>query len=300
MLGAHLKGIFSPITTPFIDGAVAYEKLALNVKNWSKTGLKGFVVLGSNGEYPYLRIEEKRKVVRTVIESAFRESFIIVGTGCESTMETVELTNECAGLGADAALVVTPHYYGGKMDEAALMNHYTVVAEESEIPILLYNVTKFTQVDLPTDVVLRLSEHPNIIGIKDSNGNVSKLGEYLNGVDEHFQVLVGTAGALLGALNLGCAGGILALANVAPESCVEIFEGVRQGDLSTARDLQRKMIPVNKAVTATYGIPGLKAAMDMVGYFGGEPRLPLLPSTEKERLEIREILMQAGLIQKNL
>ena len=186
--------------------------------------------------------------------------------------------------------VVTPFYYGGRMNEEALFRHFTAVAEASDIPILIYNVTKFTNINVSVALTARLSRHPNIIGIKDSNGNVSSLGEMVNAVDKDFSVLVGTAGALFGALTLGAVGGVLALANVAPEDCVRIQHLLKQGDLDAARQLQIRMLPVNTAVTATYGVPGLKAALDMLGYFGGEPRLPLLPASEKERAEIEAIL----------
>jgi len=296
MADLKLQGVFPPIPTPFVDGEVSYERLASNVEKWSKTGISGFVVLGSNGEYPYLSEEEKRNVVRTVIRASPEHLPVIVGSGCESTRETIRLTNDCAELGAHAALVVTPHYYGGKMDKASLVNHYTVIADQAAIPILLYNVTKFTHLNLTADVVSTLSGHPNIVGIKDSNGSVSQLGEYLEAVQKDFHVLVGTAGAFFGGLALGCEGGILALANVAPEACVKMYESVGAGQFRAARDLQLRMIPVNQAVTATYGIAGLKAAMDMLGYFGGDPRLPLLPSTEKENAEIRNVLIQAHLL----
>jgi 4-hydroxy-2-oxoglutarate aldolase len=293
-----LHGVFPPITTPFIDGKVAYDKLACNVEKWSRTGLKGFVVLGSNGEYVYLSEEEKRTVVDTVVQSAAEEMLIIAGTGCESTAETIRLTEDCARLGAHAALVVTPHYYAGRMREAALMKHFSKLADHSPIPILLYNVPQFTHINMAADFVARLSEHPNIIGLKDSSGNVIQLGEILNGVAKDFNVLVGTAGVLFSGLTLGCVGGISALANVAPEACVKIFDLVKAGDLDAARELQLKMIPVNQAVTVVYGVPGLKAALDMRGYFGGDPRLPLLPSSEQEKSEMKAILKKADLLNK--
>lgn len=291
-----LHGVFPPITTPFIDGKVAYDKLASNVEKWSPTGLKGFVVLGSNGEYVSLSEEEKRTVIDTVVQSAPDEIRIIAGTGCESTVETLRLTRDCAKLGAHAALVVTPHYYSGRMGEAALVKHYSEVADHSPIPILLYNVPKFTHINLAAGFVARLSEHPNIIGIKDSSGNVIQLGEILNEVTKEFNVMVGTAGVLFSGLTIGCAGGVCALANVAPEACVKIFDLVIEGDLKAARELQLKILPVNQAVTAIYGVPGLKAAMDMLGYFGGDPRLPLLPSSEQELSEIKAILKKADLL----
>lgn len=296
MTQLDLHGIFPPITTPFINGKVAYDKLASNVERWNRAGLKGFVVLGSNGEYVSLSEEEKRTVVDTVVQSASKEMLVIAGTGCESTAETLRLTEDCAKLGAHAALVVTPHYYGGRMNEAALVKHYSAVADQSPLPILLYNVPKFTHINMAADLVTRLSEHPNIIGLKDSSGNVIQLGEILNAVAKDFNVMVGTAGVLFSGLTIGCVGGINALANVAPKQCVAILDMVKTGDLEAARELQLKMIPVNQAVTAVYGVPGLKAALDMRGYFGGDPRLPLLPSSDRERSEIEVILKKADLL----
>ena len=292
-----LNGIFPPIPTPFVDGHVAYDELAFNIEKWSKTGLKGLVAMGSNGEYVYLSAEEKRKFVEKVVALTPDHMLVIAGTGCESTRETIELTRDCAASGAHAALVVTPHYYGGRMNEAALLAYFTAVADQSPIPILLYNVPKFTHVNLTCRLVAQLSRHPNIAGIKDSTGNVIQLGEFLNHVEAEFSLMVGTAGALFGALALGCVGGVLALANVAPQNCVKIHALVKEGNFEAAKQLQIKMIPVNQAVTATYGVPGLKAAMDMLGYFGGDPRPPLLPASEKEKSEIREILIKADLLE---
>lgn len=291
-----LNGIFPPIPTPFAGDDIAYDKLAFNIEKWSRSGLKGLVVMGSNGEYVYLSANEKRELVERAVELTPEHMLVIAGTGCESVKETIELTRDCAGCGAYAALVVTPHYYSGRMNEAAMLAFFSAVADQSPIPIILYNVPKFTHVNLTVKLVAQLSGHPNIVGIKDSTGNVIQLGDFANNVDPDFNLLVGTAGALFGGLALGCNGGVLALANIAPEICVKIHEAVKSGDYETAKQLQLKMIPVNQAVTATYGVPGLKAAMDMLGYFGGDPRLPLMPSSEKEKSEIREILIKAGLL----
>ncbi len=296
MAKIDLNGIFPPIPTPFINEKVAFDKLAFNIERWNRTGLKGFVVLGSNGEYVSLSEAEKRAVVETVAQSAADQMRVIAGTGCESTAETLKLTEDSAKLGAHAALVVTPHYYGGRMNETALVKHYSAVADQSPIPILLYNVPKFTHINMAADWVARLSEHPNIIGLKDSSGNVIQLGEILNEVADDFNVLVGTAGVLFSGLTIGCVGGINALANVAPQQCVAILDLIKAGDLGAARELQLKMLPVNQAVTSVYGVPGLKAAMDMLGYFGGDPRLPLLPSSAQEKSEIEAILKKADLL----
>jgi len=291
----NLAGIYPPIVTPFLKDDVAHHYLAENVEKLSKSGIKGLIVLGSNGENVYLSEEEKIDVVKTTIQSASKNMLIIVGSGCESTRETIYLTNRMAKMGAHAALIVTPFYYGSKMNDEALIKYYSTVADQVEIPILLYNVPKFTGINLSVEALSALSKHPNIIGIKDSSGNVNQLGQYLNQVNPDFNVLVGTAGALFGALTLGCKGGILALANILPKKCVEIFQLVQDGKIKEARELQLRMIPVNHAITTKYGISGLKYAMNLLGYKGGEVRSPLLATKYEEQEKIKEILMGAGI-----
>ena len=291
-----LKGIFPPIPTPFKNNKVAYGHLAENIAKWSGTGLKGFVAMGSNGEYVYLSPDEKRAVVKTVVDNTPKSMSVIAGTGCESTLETIELTNDCAQLGARAALVVTPYYYGGRMTDDALKKHFYTVADKSDIPIILYNVPKFTHINMSAKLVAKLSMHPNIVGIKDSAGNVNALGQLLNSVDKKFDVLVGTAGALYGALTLGCSGGVLAAANVAPKMCVRIMKLIKDGKFESARKLHLKLLPVNNAVTFIFGVPGLKIALDLLGYYGGKPRPPLQPARVKEKLIIKDLLKTAGLL----
>jgi len=291
----NLAGIYPPIVTPFLKDDVVHHYLAENVEKLSKSGIKGLIVLGSNGENVYLSEEEKIDVVKTTIQSASKNMLIIVGSGCESTRETIYLTNRMAKMGAHAALIVTPFYYGSKMNDEALIKYYSTVADQVEIPILLYNVPKFTGINLSVEALSALSKHPNIIGIKDSSGNVNQLGQYLNQVNPDFNVLVGTAGALFGALTLGCKGGILALANILPKKCVEIFQLVQDGKIKEARELQLRLIPVNHAITTKYGISGLKYAMNLLGYKGGEVRSPLLATKYEEQEKIKEILMGAGI-----
>ena len=296
----RLHGIFPPIPTPFSNDGVAYDKLASNIEKWSQTGIQGLVVLGSNGEKVYLSEQETRRVIATAVEAAPDNMLIIAGSGCESTQATIKLTNECADLGVHVALIITPHYYGGRMTTAALTGYYAAVADQAKIPILLYNVPKFTHLNLAVDIVGELSQHPNIVGIKDSSANVPLLGELINGTENGFKILAGTASVLFSGLTLGCVGGVLALANVAPRQCVQIMQCVQSGDFETAKALQLKLLPVNKAVTATFGVGGLKAALDMLGYFGGEPRLPLLPVSAGEKAVIRVILEKAGIQRSKL
>ncbi len=292
----NLSGIFPPITTPFERGRVAHDKLAGNVERLCQTGISGIVVLGSNGEGVYLSEQEKEDVIKTVVQATPDDMPVIAGTACESTTETIRLTCAGAELGAQAALLNTPHYYGGRMTVEALIRFYSMVADAVPIPVLLYNVPKFTHLTLAVEAVGQLSRHPNIVGMKDSSGNLNLLGQYLNQSNNDFKMMVGTAGILFGGLSLGCVGGVLALANIAPRACVELFEMIRQGRFTEAKEMQLRMIPVNLAVTATYGIGGLKAAMDMLGYFGGDPRLPLLPASDTDKSEIRAILAAADLL----
>lgn len=291
------SGIYPPVVTPFDEnGEVSYDRFEENLEKWSRTGLAGFVIFGSNGEYVFLTAEEKLKLIERAARTVPGGKKIIAGTGCESTRETIALTNAAADAGAAAALIVTPCYYSDKMNKKALFNHYSMIADNSKIPVLLYNVPKYTGVNMAPDLVAELSKHPNIVGIKDSTGNVAQIGEILNRVEEGFNVLVGTAGALYPALAIGAAGGVLALANIAPAECVDVYNLFKAGRHTEARDIYRRMLPVNTAVTATYGIAGLKAAMDIIGYYGGPPRSPLLPLDDEGKAAVRRILETAGLI----
>ena len=225
-----LEGCFPPIPTPFDDhGRVDHDHLAANLAQWQKTPLKGFAVLGSNGESVLLTAEEKVAVWRTAGESIASDRLFIAGTGCESTMETLELTEKAAETGAHGAMIVTPHYYKPRMDHTALCAHYTTIADRSPIPIILYNVPGFTGVDMEAQTIMDLAEHPNIIGLKESSGNVVKMGQVVNHAADHFQVLAGSGSFLLPALSIGAVGGVMALAAVAPHALNEIVEAFVEG-----------------------------------------------------------------------
>lgn len=291
-----IKGIMPPITTPFENGEVAYHKLAENMKSWNRTGLSGYVVMGSNGESAFLTREEKLRLIETVKANLGSEKILMAGTGSDSIKETVALTNDAAARGADYALVLTPSFYKGQMNGAAFMRYFTQVADQISIPLLIYNVPKFTGVSIDAQVVAQLAQHPNIVGLKNSAENSAHTAEIISVVGKDFSVLVGTASVLYPGLAAGATGGILALANIAPDRCVQLQEHVEAGRHAEASTLQKQLIPVNKAVTATYGVPGLKAALDMLGYFGGEPRSPLAVLAENERAVLKSILITAGLL----
>ncbi len=293
----RLSGVFPPIPTPFdSQGNVAYQRLAENLERWNAYDLAGYVVLGSNGEVVYLDEQEKLNVLETARQVIPPDKVMVAGTGCESTRDTVALTQKAAQAGADAALLVTPHYYGGKMTPDSLAQHYQAVADAVPIPVILYNVPKFTHVDIDAQTVARLSQHPNIIGIKDSGGNVAKLADLVRLTRPDFQVLAGSAGFFLAGLTLGAVGGVLALANIAPQQSIAIYRNCRAGKQEEAAELQRQMVPVNAAVTARFGIAGLKAALDMLGYYGGPVRSPLLNLSESERQTLQEVLTDGGVL----
>jgi 4-hydroxy-2-oxoglutarate aldolase len=293
-----LSGVFPPIPTPFdAEGNVALQALVENLERWNQYDLAGYVVLGSNGEAVYLTEREKVRVWETARQAIPAHKVMVAGTGCESTRETVALTRQAAGAGADVALVVTPHYFGGKMTPDSLVHHYQAVAQDSPIPVVLYNVPKFTHVDMDAATVARAARHPNVIGIKDSGGNVAKLADVvrLTGPECECQMLAGSAGFFFAGLVLGAVGGVLALANVAPQQSVAIYRLFRAGRWDEAAELQRRMIPVNAAVTTRFGIAGLKAALDMLGYYGGPVRSPLQDLTQSERQVLRDVLVEGGL-----
>jgi 4-hydroxy-2-oxoglutarate aldolase len=287
-----LGGVMPPITTPFQDGKLASEKLKNNFRKWNKTGLSGYLVLGSNGEAVYLNEKEKIKVVEIARASIPRSKFMVVGTGMESTRETIRFTNQVAKMGADFALVVTPSYFKGSMTPRILYDHFVAVAESSRIGILVYNVPQFTGINLEPEWIAKLSEHPNIIGIKDSSGNIGQLSEIVDLSQKGFAVFVGSAPVFFHALCAGAAGGILAVANVVPQECIRIQSLLSKGKTNEARTLQSQLTPLAKAVTTKYGIGGLKMAMDLTGYFGGNPRPPLKRPNKEVEQELKRFLLQ--------
>jgi 4-hydroxy-2-oxoglutarate aldolase len=287
-----LSGVMPPITTPFQDGKLVLDKLKNNFQKWDKTGLSGYLVLGSNGEAVYLNEKEKMKVVEISRESIHTSKIMLVGTGMESTQETIQFTNQVAKMGADYALVVTPSYFKGSMKPQILYDHFIAVAESSRIGILIYNVPQFTGINLDPEVVAKLSEHPNIIGIKDSSGNIGQLSEIIHLSQKGFAVFVGSAPVFFPALCIGAVGGILAVANVVPQECVQIQSLFNKGKMGEARALQSRLTPLAKAVTTKYGIGGLKMAMDLAGYFGGNPRLPLKKPGKEVEEELKRLLLR--------
>jgi 4-hydroxy-2-oxoglutarate aldolase len=286
-----LSGVIPPITTPFQDRKLALDQLKLNFKKWNQTGLSGYLVLGSNGEAVYLNEKEKIKVIEVSRESIPKSKIMLVGTGMESTQETIRFTNQAVKMGADCALIITPFYFKESMKPQILYEHFVAVAESSRIGILIYNVPQFTGINLDPELVAKLSHHPNIIGIKDSSGNIGQLSEIVHRSQKEFAVFVGSAPVFYPALCIGAVGGILAVANVAPQECIEIQALFNKGKRDEAKALQNRLTPFANAVTTKYGIGGLKMAMDLAGYFGGNPRLPLKRPGKEVEEELNRLLL---------
>lgn len=291
-----LYGIMPPIATPFINDEIAFDKLTENLSKWNQTGLSGYVVMGSNGESVFLTRDEKLKLVETVKKNIPEEKLLIAGTGSDSIKETIALTNESAERGADYALILTPSFYKSEMKPAAYIKYFSAVADKTKIPVIVYNVPKFTGVDIEAETVSQLSKHPNIVGIKNSAENLRQTAELVSMCPKDFSVITGTGSVLYTSLTVGAVGGILALANIAPNECVKIQTLTEEGKHDEALKLQQKLFPVNKVITAKYGVAGLKAALDMLGYFGGEPRSPLSSLQEDEKVSLKQTLEKAELL----
>ena len=283
-----LQGIYPPITTPFdSEGNLYKAKLRHNIEKWNRTGLSGYVVCGSTGESVFLTTEEKLELWALAAEYTAPEKTLLAGTGVESVRETVWLTNKAAELGYKAAMVRTPHYYKNLVNNtAAQCLYFNAVADQSKIPLMIYNWPQTTGIDISPEAVAALSEHPNIIAIKESSGNMEKVLQMLREVKPGFQVLVGSAPTLAPSLAVGAAGAVLAYANAAPYSTVAIWEAHRSRETEAAMDWQNRIGRAAVLVTVKYGIPGLKYAMDLNGYYGGPCRLPLSPLTPAAKLEI--------------
>ena len=293
-----LHGIYAPIATPFAGGEIAYDKLEKNLDFWLGSDLEGIVVMGSNGEFVLLTPEEKEELMRFVCARAKGKKPVIAGTGAESTAETIRLNTKAAEAGADAVLIVTPNYYKGEMTDPVLARFYTDVADASPLPVILYNMPRNAGINISAKLAVELARHPNIIGIKDSGGNIVQIADMIRNAPEGFSVFAGSASYLYTSLALGATGGTLALANVFPNECARVQTLFDAGKIREARDLQMKLIDSNNAVTARWGIPGLKAAMEMIGLYGGDPRPPLVPLKEADREELRKILMRTGFLPK--
>lgn len=294
-LARNLRGILIPFTTPFdAEEGVDARGLRSNIERWNETGIKGYVALGSTGERVHLTERECLEVIKAARASVPEHLSLIVGAGQHSTRVTINEARRFAAAGADALLVITPHFYRRAMTHDALMNHYRAVADASPVPVVLYSMPDLTGIAIAPETVARLGEHENIIGLKDSSADILNLAETLRHVPRDFAVLTGNGPLLYAALSAGAHGAILAVGCVAARLSIAIYSAVLAGDHESARNLQPRLTALARAVTTRYGIGGLKAALDMLGYKGGMVRAPLQSPNEEARREIASFLKEAA------
>jgi 4-hydroxy-2-oxoglutarate aldolase len=289
----NLSGVIAPVPTPFDDqDRVDTRRLSAALTKWSTRPLTGFVVLGSNGEAVLIDDADADRVIVAAREAVPRDRVFIVGTGRESTQGTVRASKRAAEHGADAVLVRTPGFFKNQMTVEAFVRHYTAVADASPVPVLLYNFTALTGVNLTPAAVSQLSTHPNICGMKESGGDVAQIADLVNGAPKTFSVLAGTTATFYAALMVGAVGGILAVACAVPDACVRLFALARAGRHDEALALQRQLLPLARLLGPAYGVPGLKAALNLLGYDVGSPRPPLSPLVDAGVAAIRDALAQ--------
>jgi len=287
----NFKGIIPPMVTPFDEnGAIRYDFFERNIEKYIETGIEGFLVLGSNGESVYLEHSEKLKLIESARKRIPTSMNLLAGTGVESTQGTITLTKEAADRGADAALVKNPFYFKSQMTFDVYMAHYTAVADASPIPVIIYNVPVFTGLPLQSRVVIELSKHPNIRGIKDSSGDVKLISEVAWNTDRStFSIVAGAAATLFPAMVSGAGGGVIAIACAAPKAALALYRAFAAGDYKRAGEIQRIIAPAAGAVTEKHGIAGLKGAMELEGLQSGLPRRPLLPLKPEQREDLIQI-----------
>lgn len=289
----QIAGIFAPITTPFVNDDMSLKHLRENIRKYRETPLAGFLALGSNGENKSLSEDEKLKILEVVLKEKADHQLVMAGSGYESTRQTIEFSKKVASLGVDFVSVLTPSYFKKRLTDDALVGYYRDVADALSIPVLAYNAPGFTGVSLSAEVVQKISRHPNLVGMKDTSaGNMSS---YLTVCDDSFDVLSGTVSTLFPALMLGASGGVVSLADAFPEICCTLFDRCKTGDINGGRELHYKLFTLNQSVSGSFGIAGVKYAMQMGGYFGGDPRLPLLPLSEADKKLISNAISAAGL-----
>jgi 4-hydroxy-2-oxoglutarate aldolase len=292
----HLNGILPPLTTPFDGGGnIDYEALRANVERYNEAGLAGYVALGSNGEAVHLTQDERSGVIETIRRHASPAHTVIAGVNEFSTRAAINGARNASAAGADAALVITPYFYKSQMTQGLLAAFFAEVADASPIPVLVYNVPQNTGVVIEPATIAKLAAHGNIIGVKDSSGNMGAICETLRLAPAGFKVMVGNGGILYPSLLMGAAGAILGVACAAPRACVEVYEAARAGDHARARELQNRLSPLSHIVTAGLGVPGLKAAMDMTGLMGGAARAPLMPLSDSDAARVKAVVRGTGL-----
>ena len=292
-----LSGVFAPMTTPFEEDKLLFDGLITNIDKMNETGLKGYFVLGTNGEYKSLSVEERIMILKTVARNKKSEKVLMAGTGMESTKETIEMTLKASDAGTDMVSLLMPHFFASRMTDDVLTHYIIDIADASPVPVLIYNNPSVAAgVTVTPQVIQRVSAHPNVVGMKDSSkGNFKS---YIEAAKDGLYVLAGSANFFLDLLMAGGIGGVLSLANVFPDECVKMYEAFVKGSIDEAKKINERIVGLNKVVSGTYGVAGVKAAMDMVGFIGGAPRRPLNGLTVSEKSQLHKELRERGFLHK--
>jgi len=289
-----LSGIFAPVVTPFNSDELSLDDLRFNLRKLNETDLEGYLALGSNGEFRSLSDKEQIQVLEVFAEEK-GDKVVMVGTGCESTRQTIEKSKLASEMGFDYVSVLTPCYFAKHIDGATLQRFYTKVADSIDIPVLLYNAPGFTGgTEIPMKTIIELSRHPNIAGMKDSSSaGPLKLLAHLDPAED-FHVLAGSANFVYPALHLGASGGVLSLTNALPGPCSDIYPLFTQGKYDDAKELSFRLARLNQAVSSAWGVAGVKAAMDIAGFKGGKPRHPLQDLSGEAKERVRQAIINEG------
>ncbi len=293
----NLSGVFPPVATPFIDEQVALEQLAENILKYNSTDLRGYMILGSNGEFRSVTDDEGLRIAEVVAKHKAPNKILIAGAARESTYETIEFIEKLSNLGVDYVAILPPHYFVGKMTDETLIRHYSAVADQSKIPITIYNAPKFSAgLLISPQVIAALAVHPNIVGLKDTSKE--DIAQYVNAVpqDAEFVVLAGTITKFYEGLLKGAVGGVLSLADYLPQKCCELQQAFLAGDQAKASQMDEYLRALSSRAAGKFGVAGLKAAMDLLGYYGGPPRLPLVAITDSDKVQLEAVLKKEDLI----
>jgi len=296
MVKDKLSGVFVPAITPFEKEEIMFDELEKNIKKFNKTGIKGYLALGSNGENKSLTMEEKLKILQTFVKNK-GDKVVMAGTGCESTKETISFSRIAAEIGADFVSVLTPSYFAKQMKEEILIDYYTEVAESVSVPMLIYNAPGFAGgVKISAKAVGRLAKHKNIVGMKDSSTDgITAFLSATRGIED-FSIIAGSANFFLTGLMCGATGGILSLANAFPEICCRLYDAFIENRFEDAIDLHFKVFKLNSKVSGSGGVSAVKAAATIAGYFGGQPRRPLQPISQEQVEELKQYFIEEGLV----
>lgn len=292
------SGLFIPVTTPFdaVTGEIAPVHFRNNLRKWVDEPIDGYVLFGSTGEGVLVEDDEKVRLLEYAREVIPPGRPIVAGITADSTRAIIKKAKRFADAGAEAFLIAPPPYFGAYLSPAAMIDHYRAIADESPAGIIVYHIPKFTKVVLEAGLIADLVRHPNVIGLKDSSGDVKKLADFTDACGRDCALFVGNGALLYTALELGASGGIVGIGEIAPREVAALIQAFCEGRSQKAGELQDRLAPVHKEIVAAYGAVGVKTALDLIGYYGGAPRRPLIALGAKEKARVAQVMQEAAIL----